>query len=434
MIITRKIQVIISRDADRESAREYMKQLYTWRDLIRKAANMIVTHKFVQQNIRDFAYVTPEIIDRFVEENPERVDGKGNPKFYVKDILNNEPGNSEQNTTYRVASSLLKGKCPSEFFACLNQAVANSYKERFADFLKGKASIPSYRNIPIPFPGKVLNEIRTVKQEYKDSEGNSRTREVMTLDFHHIPLELFFGRDRSGNRTIVRRALEGTYKFCGSSLMIVNKKKENDSENENTENKNKKKGKTELYLLMSVDVPQKETKIDENKTLYAVMGFETPILCTTNGRTIEDSILNGEAEKNMWQIGNREEYLYRRLQIQNALHNLQKACKYNQGGRGRKKKMQAIDRFHEKEANYIDTKMHQYSKMLIEIAIDHECGVIDLANLDKIKKTLKKTENEKKKFLLRNWNYHGLANKIEYKAKMHGIRVIVPKEKESEEE
>lgn len=409
MIVTRKIEVVISATDNPDLRKEYKKQLYEWRNMIRKAANLIVSHKFVQQNIRDFAYIQDDILDRFTELNPDAKDKDGNPKFFVKDILKKEPGNSENNTTYRVVSSYLKGKCPAAFFTCLNQAVTSTYKERIVEFLCGKASIPSYKNIPIPFPGWVLDAIKEEEKGIVNKiTGEAKKVKDLTLDFYHVPLTLFFGRDRSNNKVIIERALAGEYKFCGSSLMIDDDRKK-------------------MFLLVSVDIPKKEVELDSKKTLYAILDIEIPIKCSTN-----KEICDGPLTKNVTWIGNKEEYLHRRLQIQAALHRLQKASTFTEGGHGRTKKLAAIDRFHEKERNYIESRMHLYSKMLIDEAINKKCSAIYLANYKAVEKATSE-DNDNSRFLLRNWGYHGLTAKIEYKAKKYGIKVIKEKEKETED-
>ena len=112
---------------------------------MRRAANIIVSHKFVQDNIKDFIYVKDEVKD----------------KFYVKNILKEEKGMSEQNTTYRVLSEYLKGKIPADIYSCLNQNISNTYKETRKELYTGKASLRSYKNnIPIPFSAKALSNIR----------------------------------------------------------------------------------------------------------------------------------------------------------------------------------------------------------------------------------------------------------------------------------
>ena len=60
--------------------------------------------------------------------------------------------------------------------------------------------------------------------------------------------------------------------------------------------------------------------------------------------------------------------------------------------------------------------------MLIDLAVKHKCGKIVLMN------QLHREENAKDdKFVLRNWSYHSLKTKIDYKAKMCGIKVYVEK-------
>lgn len=405
MIITRKIELSIGQDATKEQRSEYIHQLYTWRDLIRKAANIIVSHKFVQQYIRDFSYIQEDILERFMEINPEAVDKEGNPRFYVKDILKNEPGNSEQNTTYRIASSYLKGKCPAEFFSCLNQMVSKKYKEKIAEFVKGKASLPSYSNIPLPFPGKKLNEMVPVERTYTDEKTKEeKTVTDYTLNFYHIPIRLFFGHDRSHNRVIIERALKGEYKFCGSSILIDDNKKK-------------------IFLMTSVDIPVKKHDVNPKNILYTVLGFEQPILCAKN------TPITDENGKDITRIGNKEEFLHRRYQIQAALIRLRKACKYNMGGRGRKSKMKATERFREKEKAYIDTKMHQYSRMLVNTAIKKGCGTIHLSNLEATNKMIESLDENDRKMYIRNWGYHGLVDKINYKARLAGIEVTYDKAK-----
>lgn len=423
MIITRKIEIRID-ETDKKLAKEYKNQLFVWRDLLRSAANAIVSHKFVQQNIRDFTYINEGFCNRFVYGEDGNVMTKKNGQpvvepFHVKDILADEKGNSEQNTTYRIASKMLKGKCPSDFFACLNQIVCNNYKERYMDFLKGNVSIPSYRNIVIPFPGKKLQELNKVTKSY-EKDGKTKEYQTYVLDFYHIPVELFFGQDRSNNKVMIERALSGEYKFCGSSIKI--------------EDGTKATGKklTKIFLCVSLDIPQKENKLKEDKILYAALDIDTPVIWSLD-KKLEDPQVALSDIKNIKKIGNKEEYLYQRLRIQEALHRTQINAKYSKGGHGRKNKLKAIERFEKAESNYCDTKMHTYSRALINEALRNGCATIVLVDREQKLKDIKDTEKESSKFLLRNWGYAGLQAKVEYKAKMQGIRVIVPKTKKEEE-
>ena len=203
-------------EADEAQKKDYIHTIYGWRDLVRRTANMIVAHKFVQQQVRDFVYIKDEIKE----------------KFHVKDILKEGRGMSEQNTTYRVASDMLKGKVPADIYSCLNQAVANTFKETVADINTGKASVRSYKNnIPMPFSAKALSNIHWSAED---------KRFYFTL--FGIPFACALGRDRSNNQAIIERCISGEYKLCSSSLQIDDAKKK-------------------MFLLLCVDIPNKQTDI-----------------------------------------------------------------------------------------------------------------------------------------------------------------------------
>ena len=372
MIITRKIEVYVSEE-DKDQKKEFIKTIYDWSSLVRKAANIIVAHKFVQQNIRDFVYIKDDIQD----------------KFYVSDILREGKGMSEQNVTYRVVSELLKGKMPSDIYSCLNQAVAKTFKETLPDMLKGKTSVRSYKdNIPMPFSAKTISNI------HKAEDGH------FYFTLFGIPFTCRLGRDRSNNEAVIDRCIEGEYKICSSSLQVDRKR-------------------NKMFLLLCVDMPKKEVKVEEKKILFAYLDVETPIVCSTDVKA-----KNGYDSRLKWfEIGNKEEYLHRRIQIQAAVRRCQINNRYTNGGHGRKKKCKALDRWHEIETNYVNTKLHTYSRILVDTAIKNKCGTIMLLNQKPREDKAKELNEKGNEFLLRNWGYYGLKEKISYKAKMVGIKV-----------
>ena len=377
MIITRKIQIYVSEE-DKDLRKELAHTVYEWRDLVRRAANTVVAHKFTQENIKDFVYIKDEI----------------KKKFYVKDILKEGKGMSEQNTTYRVLSDMLKGKVPSDIYTCLNQAVANTYKETRKDIYTGRASLRSYKNnIPIPFSKTSLLNLNWDKED---------KRFYFTL--FGIPFATALGRDRSNNKVIIERILSGEYKMCSSSIQIDDSRKK-------------------MFLLLCVDIPQKEVTLKPDKKLYAFLGVFNPIVCTTE---ITDSLdAKGDSAYRVWEIGTEEEFNYRRRQIQESLKRCQVNNRYNVGGKGRKKKNKAIERFADKEKNYVDTKLHTYSRMLVDMAIKHECSEIVLKKQKDRADEAKDNNKDGDNFVLRNWSYYGLTEKIKYKAKMYGIEITV---------
>jgi IS605 OrfB family transposase len=162
--------------------------------------------------------------------------------------------------------------------------------------------------------------------------------------------------------------------------------------------------KKKWFLLLCVKIPDTRLKAIKGMVVNATLDIDAPIIATCgNNKDV---------------IGNKEEYLYTRLRIQSKLHNLQKALRYANGGHGRKNKLAAIDRFHKKETNYTTTKLHTYSRLLVNFAIKMRAESIVLDNL-----LIKETETKEDAFLLRNWGYYGLKEMIKYKAKSVGIAV-----------
>lgn len=411
MIITRKIEIYVA-EQDSEQKKEFMHTLYQWRDLVRKAANIIVCHKFVQQNIRDFMYIQEDVMERFFTEHPERIeeqeDGTTKKKYYVSDILKTGKGMSEQNITYRILSSMLKGKVPADIFSCLNQSVSKTFKETYGDILKGAASLRSYKNnIPMPFSAKAIESL------HKADDGR------YYFTWFGIPFCCRLGHDRSNNAAIIDRGLSGEYKICSSSIAFEKKI-----------DKETKKMKQRIYLYFCVNIPQSQPKLDEKKVLRTILDVEIPIMCSCTVKA-KQKIDSGE---NMIKIGSKEEFLHRREQIQACLRRHQIAGSYCTSGKGRKKMLRLIDRFHLVESNYVNTKMHIYAKKLVQIALRNECATIFLANQEEKEEKAKIGNQTGQPFLLRNWSYHGLKEKIAYKAKRYGIKVVEEKKEQTSEE
>ena len=375
-VITRKIQVIVD-------GKENLHTLYQWRDSVRRAANIIVTHKFCQDNIKDFVYVKDEIKD----------------KFFVKDIIKDGKGMSEENTTYRVLSEYLKGNVPSAIYSTLNRLIASTYKKIDSkDIWAGKAYLRTYKNnIPMPFTKPTFESTKEIKGISKEGKGYS----TYAFNFFGLPMQMFFGRDRSNNRIVVERCLKGEYSFCDSSIQIddIHKK---------------------IYLLLSVKIPIKQVMLDSEKELLCALSLSTPIVAISNDKT--------------YQIGDKESYLYKRKQFQESRKRLQIAMKYNVGGKGRARKCAALDRLEKGEYNYIHTLLHTYSRELINLAAKLNCGVIRLVNPTKEQiEEVKLNQQNGDDFIFRNWGWSGLSDLIKYKAEMMGIDVICPKDKKEVE-
>ena len=384
MVITRKIEVFVSED-DKDLRRAYFDKLYANRDIAVKAANMAMSHLFTLDNTMPY----------LSQEDKEKIEflGVGGQKA------------TKQNAPYVAASELFKGQADMSMISCVLQNAQKMYQD---DRKKGmwNKSLRSYKqNMPVPFKRERFINLRFA--EYVNGDGEKREGCFFTLI--GIPFQMRFGRDRSGNRLIVERVVSGEYKMCTSSLQFDGKK---------------------IFLLLCVDIPKKEVKLDEKKTMYAYLGVMNPIVCTCDVRAAKEY----DSGYKWFEIGTKEEFNYRRRQIQEAVHRCQINNRYSDGGKGRKRKCQAIERWHEKENNYVDTKLHTYSRMLVDLAVKHGCGKIMLLNQKPREDKAKEDNLNGEPFVLRNWSYYGLKEKISYKCKMVGIKLGQDKETIEESE
>ena len=81
------------------------------------------------------------------------------------------------------------------------------------------------------------------------------------------------------------------------------------------------------------------------------------------------------------------------------------------------KETKRIKKLYEQRKNYIETYMHKASKMVIEYAIENKCNTIVIGDIKGIKQKMNYNNNFVQ-IPLQN-----LLQKIEYKAKLKGIKV-----------
>ena len=382
MVITRKIEVFVC-ESDKELRRSYYEKLYDNRDNAVKAANLgISTMYMLDTNMACMDEETKKLVT-FIG---------------VKGLKA-----TKQNAPYVVCSHYFKGKADMGMISCVLQNVQKMYQD---DRKKGmwNKSLRSYKsNMPVPYKADRFLNLRF--SEYENGDGEKRKGCFFTLI--GVPFQMRFGRDRSNNQLVVERVISGEYKMCTSSLKFDGSK---------------------IFLLLCVDMPKQDAKIDPNKTLYAYLGVMNPIICTCDVRAKHEY----DSGYKWFEIGTKEEFNYRRRQIQEAVRRCQINNRYTDGGKGRNRKCQAIERWHEKENNYVDTKLHTYSRMLVDLAVAHKCGKIVLINQKKREDKANEDNQNGDPFVLRNWSYYGLKEKIAYKCKMIGIKLLQDKEKSIE--
>lgn len=281
---------------------------------------------------------------------------------------------SRMNTTYRLLSAYFKGEIPTDILSTLNTTLYKNFQSDRKAYWKGERSLRTYKkDIPIPFSSKSM-------KLSNDEQGRD-----FKISLFKLPFRTYLGKDRSDKRILLQRVLVGQIKACSSAIKVI-------------------KGK--IFLLLSLKMPQKDHVLQEHLIAEASLSIEHPISVSI--------------DNDCYQIGTKEEFLYRRIAIQAARHRLQRAITYNRGGNGRKRKLKSLDHYNQKEKNYVDSRLHLYSRRLIDICIKSQAGTLLLVNQSNKEEIAKEDE-----FLLRNWSYYGLIEKIKYKAKMAGINVII---------
>lgn len=159
-----------------------------------------------------------------------------------------------------------------------------------------------------------------------------------------------------------------------------------------------------LMLNLSLEIPDKEVaEVVKDRVLGVDLGIKYPAYMCLNDDTYKRE-----------HIGGIDDFLRVREQMQSRRKKLQHDLKFINGGKGRKKKLQALDRLREKEKNFATTYNHMISKNVVEFAKNNKCEYIHLEKLEK---------DGFPNTILRNWSYYQLQQYIEYKVEREGIKV-----------
>lgn len=348
-IITRKIEIYVNQP-DLEKRKLEIQSIKDWMMYSRNYANGIMS---LLQSVTFL----------------DKVNQKTSPK--IKGSFQEYMDCSKQNLGYKVFTEEFKELIPSTIRTCINSNVYKKFNSSFKDVISGKSSVVSYkRNFPLPFQHKSIRNLN-----------------IDGFDFFSINFKFKFGRDRSNNKEIVNRVIDGSYKMCDSSMMYDYDDRK-------------------FYIFMVVKIPVQQTKLDENKVMGVDLGLKYPAYVSIN------------TDNNFRQsIGSSETILQCRLSIQKQRRSLSRNLKFTRGGRGRTKKMERLDSMGTKERNFMKNQNHVISKEIVNIALMNKCHAINIEDLSGIGKS------DKNSFVLRNWSYYELQSMIENKAKVAGIKV-----------
>jgi IS605 OrfB family transposase len=359
MILTRKVQLIINSN-DKDFVAEVYKTLYRWQYICFRSANYIFTHLFIQEHLKELFYLKDEA------------------KVSLADYSKNPEGIltcSQLGTTYRVLNKHFKGEIPMNIISSLNMTLAKHFNNEKQDYVKGERPVRNYkRDIPIPFQRRNITRLQPTEngKEYG-------------FNFFKIPFRTYLGRDRFDKRLLFEKLLKGQIQLKSSSLQLT-------------------KGK--IYLLAVFETPMEKHQLDSSIVAEAHLSIDYPIVVHIG--------------KLRHVIGSKEEFLHRRLAIQAARSRAQKNASFNKGQHGRRRKLKPVERFRDRERNYVQQRLHVYSRQLIDLCVKYRA-----ASLILVGQTEKEAAIAGEEFVLRNWSYYSLKEKIQYKANKAGIMLIM---------
>ncbi|MGS2763685.1 hypothetical protein [Sinomicrobium sp. M5D2P9] len=317
--LTKKIQVLIDLPT-KEEKKEAIGKLYQWQNRSFKAANLIVSHLYVQEMIKDFFYLSERIKYKLADEKKDE-DG----------ILQC----SRTNTIYRMLSDRFKGEVPMNILSCLNTSLIATFNKNKTEYWRGLRSLETFkRDMAFPFGSQCMSRI-TYNPDKK----------AFCFRLFSIPFKTYLGKDFTDKPKLLERLEKGDIKLCTSHIQL-------------------KGGK--IFWLATFEVEKEKHRLMPEKIAEASLSLEYPIVVKTG--------------KTRLTIGTQEEFLYRRLAIQAARKRAQAGATYCKSGKGRKRKLKAADRFRNTESNYVSQRIHVYSRRLINFCIKHQAGTLILVN------------------------------------------------------
>ncbi|PTQ92438.1 hypothetical protein C8P68_11238 [Mucilaginibacter yixingensis] len=327
---TRKVQILVN-STDKDFVYATIGKLMEWQGLCRRCANLIYTHQFVQEQIKDMVYLTEGIRLKVADHNKD-TDG-----MLVS---------SRTNSTYKILTAKFKGELPSSIYNNLNNQLAATFMQEKALYYTGERSIKNFRrSIAMPFSAECIRQL---------NENHEARYFAFTL--FGIPFKTYLGSGYDDKRDLLREVASGTLKMATSYLKVEQRK----------------------VFLLATFVREKELHLlREDIIAEASLSMEHP--------------LTVKIGKHTYTIGSKEEFLYRRLAIQAARQRVQASVGMNRAGHGKKRKRKPLEHYHHLEKDYIAHKLHLYSRRLIDICLKNQAATLILTGQQE-KEEIAKTE------------------------------------------
>ena len=316
--LTRKIQLQI--DLPTEEKKAVWEKLYRYQNRAFRASNLIMSHLYVQEMIKDFFYLTEEI------------------QYKLVDVKKDEMGMfiwSRLNATTRMVCDRFKGEIPATILGALNYMIQSSYSKNKIDYGKGIKSLHNFKsNIPIPILASCIRKLTYDEQ-----------KKTFHFNIFSIPFKTYLGKDFTDKRILLERLLNEEIKLCTSQIQL-------------------KDGK--IFWLAVFEFEKEQHILKPEIIAEASLSLEHPIVVKANKKRLN--------------IGSKEEFLHRRLAIQASQKRIQDSITYARSGKGVKRKRKALYNIEDREGRYVQNRLHVYSKQLIDFCIEQQAATLVLTN------------------------------------------------------
>ncbi len=265
--------------------------------------------------------------------------------------------------------------------------VTDKWRNETKEILKGDRLPPHYKkNVPIDLAKKSIIIIENEGKYYADlSFVSNPYKKELELSSGKI-LVLLGTRDKT-QKVILDRIISGEYTVSASKIKQI------------------QKGKIKWMLYLSYNFEPDEISLSKDNIMGIDIGKVNFVYMAFNNSLHRYKIKGGEIEHFNRQVENRKKDMLEQG----------KYCADGRIGHGILTRIKSIDKVRNKIANFRDTTNHKYSRYVINMALKHDCGIIQMENLSGISKD---------NMFLKDWTFYDLQTKIKYKAEEKGIKVI----------
>ena len=305
----------------------------------------------------------------------------------------------------------LKSDYPEMYSSNLSQSIQDAckrYKNDLKDFKKGERSITSYKEQPIDLHNKSIIITYDVKTKRYIANIKLFSRGyAKNLGLQGCGLD--FRLSTENNKYLIKilqNIVNGNYKICGSKLELKSKR---------INNKNGLK----CYLFLSYSFKSVSTlDLDKNNIMGIDLGITMPAAMWYSNEPRSSAAYKVPKHYDEYIIDGGETKRVR-SQIFNRKQKMQRICKYRGDGslnHGTKTKTNPVTKLNQKWSDFRKTQNYKFAKQIVNNAIKHNCGTIQMEDLKGVTRDTDKT-------FLYNWTFFDLQQKIINKAAEYGIEV-----------